>query len=360
LRITPVREGIVALLLAGFFWCLGVGIIVSGANPPRQKEKGTPTTAQDRFQGSWLVVWQEHDGKAVPLTALQKAGAKIAVRGDRMRWQSKLGTEKLAPEDSDLTFRLDPPRNPQVIRGKASTGPRKGKTRTGLYEFLLNAEALRICWDSPDGERSFAEFHAEKGSGRLRLDLVREETQKAAEKAESQRKPDKTISLEGVRGKKRWKEVLEWLADQTGIPVVWRSATGLPNIAWPKENLKYSIGEVMDILNESLQADEENVYIVLRRPSSYSLYPANTKIPPELLPAVAPEDFYKWGNTEWVKTRIRLKTLDAAVLAKHVQKLLGPIGEASVVDGELAMQDAVGRLRYICRIIHKIDAEGKK
>jgi hypothetical protein len=120
----------------------------------------------------------------------------------------------------------------------------------------------------------------------------------------------------------------------------------------------------MDMINDAqgndAQGIKEDGWLFLRRPSSLTRYLADQKIPSELLLAVPPEEFDKWGNTEWVKTRIRLKTLDAADLAKQVQKLLGPYGEAGVVDGQLTMQDAVGRLRYICRIIQKIDARKPK
>jgi hypothetical protein len=115
----------------------------------------------------------------------------------------------------------------------------------------------------------------------------------------------------------------------------------------------------MDILNTELMANKNDVRVILRRPSSLVFWWADQRIPPELLPSVTPVDFYKWGNTEMVKTRFRLNSLDATEIAKQAQKLLGPLGEAGVVDGQLTMQDAVGRLRYVGRIIQKIDEKAK-
>jgi uncharacterized protein (TIGR03067 family) len=232
-------------LLAVFLLSAGAGVHAALPRPHCQKGTDTAKTDQEKFQGTWLVVWQEQAGKAVPLIALQKMGAKIVVQGDRMQWQSKPGKEKTTPEDLNLTFRLDQSRSPTVIHGTVITEPHKEKKTAAIYEFLLNGEALQICWNLRDGGKPPAKFFAGKGSRHFRLDLVREDTQKSAEKAEPKRKPERTISLDGVRDKKRWKEVAEWLSDQTELPTVSppRPPIG-PIPSWPKEKRKLTIAKL--------------------------------------------------------------------------------------------------------------------
>jgi uncharacterized protein (TIGR03067 family) len=211
MRTKPRRMWIGALLLAGILLSGGAGIITTWAatapagagTPPGQEKTDGANADRDKFQGTWLVVWKQQEGNAVPFNVLQTAGAKIIVQGDRMRWQVKPGAKGVAGEDAEVTIRLDPSREPKVLHGTATAGARKGKMTTAIYEFLLNGEALRICWDTRGGEKPPAEFHAgEKGSGMMLLKLVREEAQMAVAKSGPAPKPGKMISLEGVRDKK--------------------------------------------------------------------------------------------------------------------------------------------------------------
>jgi hypothetical protein len=99
----------------------------------------------------------------------------------------------------------------------------------------------------------------------------------------------------------------------------------------------------------------------LRRPKSFSPYPDETKIPSEILAFVPPQELDRWGKTEWVKTRVRLKKPNAPVVVKQIQKMLSKNGEAvpSEQGNEISLQDAAGRLRDICRAIEKLDVPKK-
>jgi type II secretory pathway component GspD/PulD (secretin) len=159
-----------------------------------------------------------------------------------------------------------------------------------------------------------------------------------------------------------WKKVLEWLADTTGTPVVTQyKPTGTFSFIAPRDPSgkpkQFTLPEIMDTLNDALQAQKENNYVILRKPSSLALFPADAKIPPELLPEVRPEDLDKWGKSEMVKTRIQLTTLDAADFYKTVQKLLGPFGEAVALEApnQIYLQDKAKTLLDIRDMIAQIE-----
>jgi hypothetical protein len=137
---------------------------------------------------------------------------------------------------------------------------------------------------------------------------------------------EKKISLEGLRNKPTWKKVREWLSDQTGMPTVGGSwPTGHPDFSkLLKEKKSYSIGAVMDTLNEAYGSDKEVGYVILRRSNSFALTAAGQKIPSLMLAYVPPQELDKWGKSEWVKTCVHLKNRKAADVVKQIEKLLGP------------------------------------
>jgi hypothetical protein len=159
-----------------------------------------------------------------------------------------------------------------------------------------------------------------------------------------------------------WKKVMEWLSEQTGLPFVSSyTPTGLVTFSPPLDPSgrprQLTVPEMLDALNEVLQSDRNNNYVILRRPSSLTLHPADTKIPPELLSEIRPENLEQLGKSEIVKMRIQLTTLDASELAKTVQKLLGPYGEAVALGSanQLYLQDRAGTLMDIRDMIHQIE-----
>src|SRR5262249_15283664 len=97
---------------------------------------------------------------------------------------------------------------------------------------------------------------------------------------------------------KPWKGVFEWLTDKTGIPFISDEPppTGSFNFI-AKQGQKYSIPEVIDIINEGLLYKK---FLLIRRETAFTIVPADVKIPPELLPRIRLDDLDKHGATEMV------------------------------------------------------------
>ena len=84
--------------------------------------------------------------------------------------------------------------------------------------------------------------------------------------------------------------VLEWLSDQTGMPVSTSSAKPTGTLTFINPSVsgvpkKYSLPEVIDILNGELFKQK---LILVRRANAFSIEAADEKIDPAILPRVEP------------------------------------------------------------------------
>jgi len=106
------------------------------------------------------------------------------------------------------------------------------------------------------------------------------------EKPASSKAPLKTIQFE-MRDKP-WASVLEWFADQSGLAfsgVV--KPLGTFNFISPLKDKRYTIPEIVDILNESMLSGPPNQkFILIRRSATFTLVPADEKIDPVMLQRV--------------------------------------------------------------------------
>jgi type II secretion system protein D len=167
---------------------------------------------------------------------------------------------------------------------------------------------------------------------------------------------EKTLAFE-MRDKP-WSSVLEWLSDQTGLPVITTyKPTGTFNFISPKKQ-QYTIPEIIDILNEALLAQK---YLLIRRDQSFTLVPADEKIDPAILPRVRVDDLGHRGNTEMVSVVLPLTSLVAEDLATEVKKMMGPFGEvvAMAKANQLVLQDTVGNVKRIVKTIKDIEENEK-
>jgi type II secretory pathway component GspD/PulD (secretin) len=148
---------------------------------------------------------------------------------------------------------------------------------------------------------------------------------------------------------KPWKDVFQWLTDQTNMPVVSTLIpTGTFSFIGPVGK-SYSIPDVIDILNEGLLSNKNQRTMLVRREKSFLLVPADEKIDPSLLPRIGIDDLDKHGNTELVSAVVPLTTLIAEDLEPAVKKMLGPFGEVSSIGqaNQLVIQDTVGNIKRI-------------
>jgi type II secretory pathway component GspD/PulD (secretin) len=155
---------------------------------------------------------------------------------------------------------------------------------------------------------------------------------------------------------KPWSAVLEWLADQSGLPIItnYKPTGTFTFIAAQKSRSEYTLPEIIDILNEALLNQK---YILIRRSSSITIVPADEKIDPAILPRIRPEELDERGNTELVSMVLPLSSLVAEDAAGEVKKMMGPFGEVVALSraNQLLLQDTAGNLKRIKKTIQDIE-----
>src|SRR5262249_51924475 len=89
--------------------------------------------------------------------------------------------------------------------------------------------------------------------------------------------------------------------------------------------VKYSIPEIMDILNDALHKQN---WMLLRTHNCLCPWPAPDKIPDEMIPQILRKDLDDWGKTEWVNLFVPVRNGKVANVANAIMKILGPNGKA--------------------------------
>jgi uncharacterized protein (TIGR03067 family) len=129
------------ILVAGLLFGAGA-VLADAAGSDRAK-----------LQGTWKLESLEVQGKSVTMRELTEA--RLVVKGDCYRFQ--LGKTKL-----ELTYRLDPAKQPKAIDLTIAAGPNKGKTFRGIYE--LDGDTFKICRHAEAGKERPAAFVTAKDS----------------------------------------------------------------------------------------------------------------------------------------------------------------------------------------------------
>ena len=167
--------------------------------------------------------------------------------------------------------------------------------------------------------------------------------------------PEKLFAMEFRQ--KPWNQVLEWLADQTGMPITPAEIklSGTFTFISPKGKL-YTLPEVIDILNEALIQQK---HILIRRERLFTLLPAD-QIDPSLVPQIEPEELTKRGKSELVKVLVTLKSQNADELGPEIKKgpLMSTFGDVSILTrtNQLLLMDTCANLKNIYKLIQ--DSEG--
>jgi type II secretion system protein D len=156
-----------------------------------------------------------------------------------------------------------------------------------------------------------------------------------------------------------WAEVLDWLKDRMGLPLatIYRptgSFTFDPVKGADGKKKLYTVPEAIDAINEALLAQK---FMIIRRAATFTVWPADEAIPPELIPFIDLEELPTRGKTEIVKVNYPLKTLNADTLAPGIAKMKGPFGQVVVIDeaNRLILIDVVQNLRGIIKMIEEMD-----
>jgi uncharacterized protein (TIGR03067 family) len=114
----------------------------------------------DRLQGTWNIAALEMDGRKVPVM-----GAKIVVQGDRFT-----STGMGATYEGRIV--ADTGKSPKTIDMIFDSGPEKGNTSFGIFEFEDN-DTWKLCLTT-QGENRPGKFATEAGTGHAFEILKRE------------------------------------------------------------------------------------------------------------------------------------------------------------------------------------------
>jgi len=133
---------------------------------------GMPAAADDKdeaikkdaklMEGVWLLQSFENNGKQTASDQIKNI--KLTVKGDR--YLVDFGDQKM-----ELSFKIDPTKNPKTIDFIMTKGEQKGVT-LGIYE--LGAGTLKICRSADAGQLRPTAFSTKEGSGTVMAIYKRE------------------------------------------------------------------------------------------------------------------------------------------------------------------------------------------
>ena len=112
----------------------------------------------DKFQGAWVMVAGERDGKKISDDHLNQS--KIVYKGNQ--------GELFAPHQHNETIffeiiKFDPTKSPKEVQLVRKNGPSAGKTIVAIYEFDGN-DQFKFAFD-PAANTTPKEFATKEGSG---------------------------------------------------------------------------------------------------------------------------------------------------------------------------------------------------
>jgi type II secretory pathway component GspD/PulD (secretin) len=154
-----------------------------------------------------------------------------------------------------------------------------------------------------------------------------------------------------------WKDVLEWFSNESGLtPIYTVRPTGKFTFTPPKPDTKYTLGEVIDILNEAMASQK---FILVRRQVSFTIIPTDEKVDGGS-PRYELSDLPRLGKTELVQILIPLKSLAVEDTMPEVQKMLTPFGTVSMLQktNTLVVHDTAGNIARIVKTLADIEGVG--
>ncbi len=164
--------------------------------------------------------------------------------------------------------------------------------------------------------------------------------------------PEKLITVNFKDAK--WDDVLDWFAAESGLlKILTVKPTGSTTLQ-PSKDRKYTISEVVDLLNEALQQQR---FILIRRQVTFFIHPSDEPIDPTLVSRIEPSELNSRGKSEIVQVLIPLTTLNIEDTAPEISKILTPFGKLSSLakTNTLVIMDTAGNLARIYDLILKLE-----
>lgn len=183
--------------------------------------------------------------------------------------------------------------------------------------------------------------------------------QAGAAKNDKPAKPEPTYKFE-MRGKS-WSRVLEWLSEETGLPVITTTKPpgGTFDVISPGGPTKqYTMPEIIDMINQGLLSQK---YLLIHRSGSFNVVPSDEIIDPSIVPRIRVDDLNKYGRTELVSVVLPLNALVAEDVAGEVKLMLGPFGTVSSLAKAnlLLIQDTAGNIERVYKTIRESEENEK-
>jgi type II secretory pathway component GspD/PulD (secretin) len=205
------------------------------------------------------------------------------------------------------------------------------------------------------GLLGFSTAHAQQGG---------DPNQKDSDKVQPKETPLRTYTFEFANAP--WSQVLEWLSDITGQAIVSTykptgTFTFIPPKTEPgsKDAKKYTVPEVIDVLNEALLVQK---FMIVRRQQTIGVYPADEPLDPSLFRTVSLQELTgkELAKTEMVRLVYSLKWLIAENFVGSVKKMMGPFGQVVPIEeaNKLIVIDTVVNLRTLVQSIKEIEETG--
>jgi RNA polymerase sigma-70 factor (ECF subfamily) len=343
-KVTTVAMLVVALGVGGG----GVGLLKQyapgGEEQPGKGKRGVVFTLPEepkkeaddlqKLQGTWQAVTLEYNGEKLSAEAVKKF--RVLIQDNTITFDPD-GNKR------EASFSLGTTNKPKAIFLKAD--PKASMVR-GIY--ALEDGRLKLCFDNDEGKTTPTEFATKADSG---LTLITLERAAAVTKA-----PEEKRYVFEMKDKP-WKEVIEWFADVSGLRFTGKEMPpGTLTFARPKDK-QYTIPEIVDIINEALLADKKTPYHLVRRAQTFTLVPADEKIP-QPVPFTSLEDLDKFGRTEIIRVEVRLKGGRSAEVIAAVRKQKSPWGSGMTRGGGswLTLVDTTASVREIIKTLRAADA----
>ncbi len=140
---------------------IGMSLVLSAwTTAPAQMQPKSVDPELQKFQGTWVMISGEMDGKKVQDAHVKNS--RITFVGDKV--------EVITPHQNAATIiasvvKLDPTKTPKEMHWVYTSGPKAGKTRIAIYEFE-GPDQYKICFD-PEGRAEPKEFGTKEGSGHI-------------------------------------------------------------------------------------------------------------------------------------------------------------------------------------------------
>ena len=125
-------------------------------------------TETNKLQGNWRIVEAERDVVKAPNDETKKI--TLVIKGDKLTAKKTENAGKPEEKNYEMSFTLDPSKNPKWIDVTYTGGERNGESSLGIYE--LKDDTLKICMSR--GTSRPMEFETKAESQRHMMVLKRE------------------------------------------------------------------------------------------------------------------------------------------------------------------------------------------